>query len=243
MYHLRLRKRINKGSQQKFHAIHKNHWTIQRTCEYALNKCGRSTPFLAAKVKDIAPSPVAALSTDLIPLPSKVHHPYSSEPYRPPSANSAEFGPQIDCVPGKRCNFLLTQSLMPPGPPTSPVPSPPPEAACSNNCDTLGANCLTKAPVSPRETTTLDTDSISKVPGVLKVKLRKRRNAICGQSKMGKGLREFLFSYVVSHLTDSLTSSLNLVNQENRTATEERDYTMDAESPTNSSTQLDLPDL
>nr|VZI51768.1 unnamed protein product [Spirometra erinaceieuropaei] len=243
MYHLRLRKRIHKGSQQKFHAIHEDHWTIQRTCEYVFDKSGRSAPFLADKAKDLVPPPVASPSADLTPLSNKVHHPYSPEPPRPPSANSAEFGPQVDCVPGKRQNFLFTQSLMPPGPPTSPVPSPPPEAACSNICDTSSSNCLIKAPVSLRETATLDADSISKTPGILKVKLRRRRNAICGQSKMGKGLREFLFSYVVSHLTDSLTSSLSLENQDNRTATEERDFAMDAESPASSSTQSDLPDL
>ncbi len=32
---------------------------------------------------------------------------------------------------------------------------------------------------------------------------------------MGKGLREFLVSYVVSHLTDSMTSSLNLTPTSN----------------------------
>ncbi|KAH9286819.1 hypothetical protein ECG_01789 [Echinococcus granulosus] len=111
---------------------------------------------------------------------------YSPELSRPPSANSAELNSG-----GKLGDVVSVFS--PPGPPASPVPSP------------SGEPC-TGSP-SPAST---DLFSAPPAPNIIRVKLRKRRNAICSQTPMAKGLRDFLVSYIVSHLTDSMTSSLSL---------------------------------
>ncbi|VUZ48641.1 unnamed protein product [Hymenolepis diminuta] len=120
----------------------------------------------------------------------KFQSPYSPELPRPPSANSVEYTPT-----GKLSDAGPVFS--PPGPPASPVPSP------SGEC------CFAPPPSPP---------STSPNP-YIRVKLRKRRNAICSQTPMGKGLRDFLVSYIVSHLTDSMTSSLNLTSSSSTTRT------------------------
>ncbi|VDM16188.1 unnamed protein product [Hydatigera taeniaeformis] len=111
---------------------------------------------------------------------------HSPEIPRPPSANSAEFNNG-----GKLGDVVSVFS--PPGPPASPVPSPSIESCTA----------------SP-STASTDPFSASPAPNFIRVKLRKRRNAICSQTPMAKGLRDFLVSYIVSHLTESMTSSLTL---------------------------------
>lgn len=111
---------------------------------------------------------------------------HSPELPRPPSANSAE------CNSGEKLGDVVSV-FSPPGPPASPVPSPSVESCTA----------------SPSPVTT-DFFSASSAPNFIRVKLRKRRNAICSQNPMAKGLRDFLVSYIVSHLTDSMTSSLSL---------------------------------
>lgn len=97
-------------------------------------------------------------------------------------------------------SFYGAQSLMPPGPPTSPVSSPPP--AISNrgyHSDLSMDDSQVEPPATNR-------------PVLMCNRFRKRRNAICANSSLGRGLREFFSSYVVSSLTDSMTSSLTLEN-------------------------------
>nr|CDS30274.2 hypothetical transcript [Hymenolepis microstoma] len=120
----------------------------------------------------------------------KLQSPYSPELPRPPSANSLEYTPT-----GKLSD--TGPIFSPPGPPASPVPSP------SGEC------CFAPPPSPP---------SASSSP-YIRVKLRKRRNAICSQAPMAKGLRDFLVSYIVSHLTDSMTSSLTLTSSSSATRT------------------------
>ncbi|KAM7539909.1 hypothetical protein Aperf_G00000021150 [Anoplocephala perfoliata] len=118
---------------------------------------------------------------------------YSPELPRPPSANSVEYTPI-----GKLSDGVPTFS--PPGPPASPVPS------------FSGDPCF-GSPPSPT----------SSSDPYIRVRLRKRRNAICSQTPMAKGLRDFLVSYIVSHLTDSMTSSLNLTASTSHTMMEADD--------------------
>nr|CAH8854006.1 unnamed protein product [Trichobilharzia regenti] len=90
---------------------------------------------------------------------------------------------------------------MPPGPPTSPVPSPPPAPV------TLGvvAEVSASSVGGSRKC-----DPVPNLPAVLRNRFRRRRNAICDSSALGQGLKDFFASYVVSSLTDSMTSSLSL---------------------------------
>lgn len=119
---------------------------------------------------------------------------YSPELPRPPSANSVEYT-QIGKLSDGVPNFS------PPGPPASPVPS------------LSGESCFASPPSPP----------ISSPNPCIRVKFRKRRNAICSQTPMAKGLRDFLVSYIVSHLTDSMTSSLNLTASNSHTMMEADD--------------------
>ncbi|KAF5396299.1 hypothetical protein PHET_11012 [Paragonimus heterotremus] len=108
--------------------------------------------------------------------------------------------------------------VMPPGPPTSPVPSPPPPgapvliASATAQSSSLTLDLLPDIHVEDSPAYLLSTrkPTMPNVPAVLRNCLRKRRNAICGTSALGQGLKEFFASYVMSHLTESMTSSLNL---------------------------------
>ncbi|KAL3312981.1 hypothetical protein Ciccas_008422 [Cichlidogyrus casuarinus] len=78
--------------------------------------------------------------------------------------------------------------LVPPGPPTSPVPS----------------------PGSTITSTLSDSLNFSSTKPLFKLRSRRRRNAICESNHLTNGLKEFLVSYVVSTLSDSMNNSLNL---------------------------------
>ncbi|CAH8542360.1 unnamed protein product [Dicrocoelium dendriticum] len=99
---------------------------------------------------------------------------------------------------------------MPPGPPTSPVPSPPlpvaPMQPCPLTLDSL-PDTLTSGPSA---STSFSTSQKSKIPYALRNCLRRRRNAICGHNSLGQGLKDFFASYVMSHLSESMSYSLNL---------------------------------
>ncbi|CAH8514756.1 unnamed protein product [Schistosoma turkestanicum] len=90
---------------------------------------------------------------------------------------------------------------MPPGPPTSPVPSPPPTL--------VTPSAAVEAPANPVGESR-QPNSVPNLPAVLRNRFRRRRNAICDSSALGQGLKDFFASYVVSNLTDSMTSSLSL---------------------------------
>ncbi|VDP89729.1 unnamed protein product [Echinostoma caproni] len=96
---------------------------------------------------------------------------------------------------------------MPPGPPTSPVPSPP-------HSSTLTVDLVpdfSDDVVSYNPTANPSTEKrLPNLTAALCTRLRRRRNAICAHSTLGQGLKDFFASYVMSHLTDSMTSSLNL---------------------------------
>ncbi|CAH8559305.1 unnamed protein product [Heterobilharzia americana] len=92
---------------------------------------------------------------------------------------------------------------MPPGPPTSPVPSPPPVALGA--IAEVPANSVTESLIDSRRS-----KDVPNLPAVLRNRFRRRRNAICDSSALGQGLKDFFASYVVSSLTDSMTSSLSL---------------------------------
>ncbi|KAA3672273.1 uncharacterized protein DEA37_0010837 [Paragonimus westermani] len=108
--------------------------------------------------------------------------------------------------------------VMPPGPPTSPVPSPPPpEAPVLTASTTAESSSLTLDLLpdilvedSPAHLLSTRKQTMPNVPAVLRNCLRRRRNAISGTSALGQGLKEFFASYVMSHLTESMTSSLTL---------------------------------
>lgn len=98
--------------------------------------------------------------------------------------------------------------FMPPGPPTSPVPSPPhpstlPQDLGSDYTDDLISYNSTSGSSSTEK-------CLPNLTVALRTRLRHRRNAICAHSPLGQGLKDFFASYVMSHLTDSMTSSLNL---------------------------------
>lgn len=116
----------------------------------------------------------------------------------PPSLESSSSCSLASCY-GVSAPFI--RPSMPPGPPTSPVPSPPPTPV------TLGA--VVEAPTNP-VSEPRQLDSIPNLPAVLRNRFRRRRNAICESSALGQGLKDFFASYVVSNLTDSMTSSLSL---------------------------------
>ncbi|CAH8576392.1 unnamed protein product [Schistosoma guineensis] len=116
----------------------------------------------------------------------------------PPSLESSSSCSLASCY-GVSAPFI--RPSMPPGPPTSPVPSPPPTPV------TLGA--VVEAPTNP-VSEPRQLDSIPNLPAVLRNRFRRRRNAICESSVLGQGLKDFFASYVVSNLTDSMTSSLSL---------------------------------
>uniref|UniRef100_A0A5K3F982 Uncharacterized protein n=1 Tax=Mesocestoides corti TaxID=53468 RepID=A0A5K3F982_MESCO len=187
MYRMRPHK---KDIQCKLHCTQRDRWAVRR-CRSA-NLC---IPIIYPSVDSKCASPMltsppirASNSAGATPVRgaecgAKCRPNYSPELPRSPSANSAEFH-------GNGNSSGTSPALFPPGPPASPVPSPPGE--------------MSTAPPTP------SSDAIVPAASVIRVKLRKRRNAICSQTPMGRGLREFLVSYIVSHLTDSMTSSLNL---------------------------------
>ncbi|CAL8101422.1 unnamed protein product [Calicophoron daubneyi] len=139
----------------------------------------------------------------------------NNSPHRPSRPSSPE-PVDIDKLPPSQ-NILpdgnfVHRPMMPPGPPTSPVPSPPPpmnveaypdSSAEDTSVDNYLETCSTKCPPS--------------IPSALRSRLRRRRNAICGSSALGQGLKDFFASYVMSHLTESMTSSLRLdsINESN----------------------------
>ncbi|TGZ58067.1 hypothetical protein CRM22_009770 [Opisthorchis felineus] len=138
-------------------------------------------------------------------------------PYSPPATSVMLRAPHLL----SHCNCSHRPS-MPPGPPTSPVPSPPPASLAqlphSTSVQSSSAPSLT-ADLPPdilcEDSTEYTANSMSKhavpdIPGVFRNRLRRRRNAICATSALGQGLKEFFTSYVVSHLTESMTSSLSL---------------------------------
>ncbi|CAH8587734.1 unnamed protein product [Heterobilharzia americana] len=105
------------------------------------------------------------------------------------------------CYGVSSTGFIHTS--MPPGPPTSPVPSPPPVALGA--IAEVPANSVTESLIDSRRS-----KDVPNLPAVLRNRFRRRRNAICDSSALGQGLKDFFASYVVSSLTDSMTSSLSL---------------------------------
>ncbi|THD19578.1 hypothetical protein D915_009499 [Fasciola hepatica] len=98
--------------------------------------------------------------------------------------------------------------VMPPGPPTSPVPSPPHPSTLTSD---LAADSTDDVVSYKADSTSSGADKcLPHLTATLRTRLRHRRNAICAHSPLGQGLKDFFASYVMSHLTDSMTSSLNL---------------------------------
>lgn len=130
-----------------------------------------------------------------------------------PRAYSSVVGSSSDTSAASHLMFRRScarRPAMPPGPPTSPVPSPPLFVAPTQPCpltldlprDTLTSNLLTS--------TSLSAPQKSRIPYVLRNCLRRRRNAVCGNNSLGQELKDFFASYVMSHLSDSMSYSLNL---------------------------------
>ncbi|VEL34508.1 unnamed protein product [Protopolystoma xenopodis] len=60
----------------------------------------------------------------------------------------------------------------------------------------------------------------------LRLRLRRRRNAVCGNTALGQGLKDFLLSYVVSHLTESMSDSLSLTSPQRSQTLQQQQHSL-----------------